>query len=821
MKSKKIFLLLLFCFNGIVFAQNHTKTIDTLKVIATQKDLDPRNNLKKITESGLKENQANYSNNNLIKKQNFLFGSIENELQNAEKLLKIGIDYKEFTTEFNTVVDLKKSATNGIINNTDRFLTYRNLTVTTLMLNEISDRIDNQLKKIGQNHESLSNIQSKLDSLFTAKELYHIPIDSSSKIIYMNRYINLNKDYKSINYRLKNALDSIQKIQILSSKFKFSLQSDLIETEHLRKEELLFFYTKSVDLFSKTEDTKSFWATFAYSFIKESSLLVFYLFNRYNYILFMFLTIIGLHLYLKLLKRKYEKANLYTKFEYSVPIFRNPLSASIVIACTVFQFFLPQPPFVLTGLFWIITGLTLIKLFKNNISNAFLNFWKIIFLLNIFAMFTYTVLLHSVTESWLILGVSVFSVAYGTYTVINRHKWDSKSLIWIVVLMIVLELFAAIGILIGNYNLSKIFMTIGLFNILIAIMLMSTFHLLNEIGQLSEYLKESEGVKKINFKTLEFYKISKGYALLFFIGWIILVNRNSYWYQSFVKPFEDAFIKPRNIGDFNFTFESFFIFLLVIFISAFIAKIVSFLATDKKETLIDSKTNKMGSWLLLVRILIICCGTLLAFSSAGIPMDRFTIIISALGVGIGFGLQTLVNNLVSGIIIAFEKPVNLDDIIEIGGQTGQMKSIGIRSSVITTFDGADVIIPNGDLLNQHMTNWTMGSSKRRYEINIGVAYGTDLKFTKSLIEAILSKHKLVLKNPDPMVLVTEFNDSSIDFAIKYWVPHFNYGNEVKSELNIEIDEVFKANKIVIPFPQQDIHIQNLPEEIEIGKNKKG
>jgi potassium efflux system protein len=105
-------------------------------------------------------------------------------------------------------------------------------------------------------------------------------------------------------------------------------------------------------------------------------------------------------------------------------------------------------------------------------------------------------------------------------------------------------------------------------------------------------------------------------------------------------------------------------------------------------------------------------------------MDRFTIIISASGVGIGFGLQTLVNNLVSGIIIAFEKPVNLDDIIEIGGQTGQMKSIGIRSSIITTFDGANVIIPNGDLLSQHMTNWTMGSTRRRYEINVGVAYGT-------------------------------------------------------------------------------------------------
>lgn len=106
--------------------------------------------------------------------------------------------------------------------------------------------------------------------------------------------------------------------------------------------------------------------------------------------------------------------------------------------------------------------------------------------------------------------------------------------------------------------------------------------------------------------------------------------------------------------------------------------------------------------MLLVRITIITVGVLLAFVSAGIPMDRFAIILGALSVGIGFGLQTLINNLVSGVIIAFEKPINVGDIVEITGQTGRMKSIGIRSSVVTTWDGADVIIPNGDLLNQHL-----------------------------------------------------------------------------------------------------------------------
>lgn len=270
-----------------------------------------------------------------------------------------------------------------------------------------------------------------------------------------------------------------------------------------------------------------------------------------------------------------------------------------------------------------------------------------------------------------------------------------------------------------------------------------------------------------------------------------------------------AFSEEKKIGSFTYSYEGIIVFFLVLVVSVLISKIVSFLTDENKTRETEEKSNSLGSWILLVRIGIISLGFIFAFVSAGIPIDRLTVIIGALGVGIGFGLQTLVNNLVSGLIIAFEKPVNLDDIIEIGTETGKMKSIGIRSSVVTTWDGADIIIPNGDLLSKNLTNWTMGSSKRRYEIPANVAYGTNLKFAKSILREVMEQHPLILKNPEPMIWATHFNDSSIDFVIKYWVPHFNYGNDVKSDLIIAIDEAFKSNNIVIPFPQRDIHVQTL------------
>ena len=822
MKLKNILFFLIVGIHFLGFGQNNRKKqvldtvqIDTVKILSSEEtDKNSYRVFSKFSEEGLIENQNKYSNNFLIRKQNELFNSIDFEIQNAENTIKQGIDYKGFTKELEYEIDIKKLALVGLFENDNRYLTYRNLTVTSLLLSEISNRIESQLIKINGNNEALSSIQNKIDSLFTLKELYQAPADSVSKMIYFNRFMTVDNNYKSLHLRLKNALDSIHKLQIVGTKFKYSVESDKIEIENLRKAEVDDLFIKRESLFKNENNSLGFNYNLQYSLKKESLLVVFYIFNHIMIFGILLLTILGIWLYLHVLKRKYIKSELLQKFKYPVQILKYPFASTLVVTLTLFQFFMSQPPFIITGILWTIIGFSLIFLFKETTTVYYQRFWIIMYVLTLIAICLQAIILKSALESWFILIVSATAIVYGLYSYIHRNKWDSSLLLWIIILMVVLE-FIAIGFLLfGNYNVSKIFMTLGIYNILIAVCLLSTFHLINDIALFSGYISDTEDEKKISFTHLQLYTINKGYTILFIVAWVILVNRNSYWYQTILKPFEDTYSKERSIGDFTFTFESVFIFFAVIVIATFISKIVSFLASDKQKNLSNGKTNKIGSWLLLIRILIITVGILVAFSSAGIPMDRFTIIISALGVGIGFGLQTLVNNLVSGVIIAFEKPVNLDDIVEVGGQTGQMKSIGIRSSVVTTYDGADVIIPNGDLLSQHLTNWTMGSTKRRYEINVGVAYGTDLKLAQSVIMKVLENNVLVLKNPEPMVWFTQFGESSIDISVKYWVPHFNYGNDVKSDLIMAINEVLKENNIVIPFPQQDLHIQPYPKKIE-------
>jgi small-conductance mechanosensitive channel len=196
----------------------------------------------------------------------------------------------------------------------------------------------------------------------------------------------------------------------------------------------------------------------------------------------------------------------------------------------------------------------------------------------------------------------------------------------------------------------------------------------------------------------------------------------------------------------------------------------------------------------------------LAIAAAGIPLDRITIVLGALGVGIGFGLQTLVNNLVSGLIIAFEKPVNVGDVVDIDGQGGTMKSIGFRSSIIATWEGADMVMPNGDLLNSHLINWSLGGNRRRMSIVIGIAYDADLEKARHLLMDILDAEQRLVKSPAPVVQYEQFSSSSIDVKVFFWTRHLRDSYATRSDLIIAITASFRSNGIVIPFPQQDVYL---------------
>jgi small-conductance mechanosensitive channel len=209
---------------------------------------------------------------------------------------------------------------------------------------------------------------------------------------------------------------------------------------------------------------------------------------------------------------------------------------------------------------------------------------------------------------------------------------------------------------------------------------------------------------------------------------------------------------------------------------------------------------------------VLLLGFLLAISAAGVDLDRVSLLAGAFGVGIGFGLQNVVNNFVSGLILLYERPVQIGDMVEVGGTTGEVRRIGIRSSTIRTFQGAEVIVPNANLISDRVVNWTFSDRRRRMEIKVGVAYGTDPERVLALLVGVARAHPDVLSDPAPQALFTGFGESSLDFELRAWTALFDNYVVTQSQLGVAVSRALAEAGIEIPFPQRDVHLRSAHAE---------
>jgi potassium efflux system protein len=217
----------------------------------------------------------------------------------------------------------------------------------------------------------------------------------------------------------------------------------------------------------------------------------------------------------------------------------------------------------------------------------------------------------------------------------------------------------------------------------------------------------------------------------------------------------------------------------------------------------------------LVHYVFIFVGFVLALVALGFEFTKLTIMLSALGVGIGFGLQSVVNNFVSGLILLFERPVRVGDFIELSGngKWAEVKNIGLRATIVQTLDQADVIIPNADLVANQVINWTLSNRRVRLIIPVGVAYGSDISLVMETLITCAIESANVAKTPEPQVLYLSFGESTLDFELRVWVPNAEERLAVISELHQEIDRRFRKAKIEIAFPQQDLHLRSVDESV--------
>jgi len=213
----------------------------------------------------------------------------------------------------------------------------------------------------------------------------------------------------------------------------------------------------------------------------------------------------------------------------------------------------------------------------------------------------------------------------------------------------------------------------------------------------------------------------------------------------------------------------------------------------------------------LAHYAILTIGFLIMLRVLGFELSQLALLGGALGVGIGFGLQAIVNNFASGLILLFERPIKVGDTIQIGSEIGEVKNLGLRATIIQTFDNAEIVVPNSDLVTGQVTNWTLGERKVRIRVPVGVAYGTDVARVLKILLGCAKENDVVLGLPQPTALFLAFGSSSLDFELRVWISEFLDKIQVLSDLNQAIEKALAENDIEIPFPQTDLHLRSVDE----------
>jgi potassium-dependent mechanosensitive channel len=216
---------------------------------------------------------------------------------------------------------------------------------------------------------------------------------------------------------------------------------------------------------------------------------------------------------------------------------------------------------------------------------------------------------------------------------------------------------------------------------------------------------------------------------------------------------------------------------------------------------------------------ILFLGLLAALAAAGFQVGQLTLVFGALGVGIGFGLQDVVRNFVAGLILMFERPIQRGDTVEVAGMVGQVREIGLRATTVTTFDGADVVVPNGMLLADKLVNWTLTGTRRRINVDLSTAYAADPRRTVELLESIARSVDGVSFSPPPNVIVTGLTAGALDFSVRVWTTDLADWVMVRSELAMRIRDGLAEAGIEVPLPQRDLHLRSVSTDAASGLSR--
>ncbi|MFZ4464440.1 MAG: mechanosensitive ion channel family protein [Bacteroidales bacterium] len=503
-----------------------------------------------------------------------------------------------------------------------------------------------------------------------------------------------------------------------------------------------------------------------------------------------------------------HKDNMLTGMHTQKYLQKYPNLASLIMGLAVAPLIFKHAPFAFLDLIFIsLTICVGIIYLKEHAYISRLPFLVLLFsfiilkLINFFSTPTFAGRIIYCSAILLIIPI------YHIYNDLLKHSGEKQKKARIIFILLLLQLTLGwVLIVIGYYPLGRqLFLGAKDAFILALVLSVTVFTFIDYLRIVTYMINKKSKSIKIDHEIIEksLKKIIIALAGVFFVISYLknigIFDEISNWLITFVN-------EQRQLGNSEFTYGSILLFFAIVSGTIYLANLLNTAIVTDDNKLQFRKRSRLGGIMLMVRFAVITAGFIIGVIASGVPITQITVLMGALGVGIGFGLQNIFNNLVSGLIIAIEKPVSVGDMVELGTDSGWIKEIGIRSSNLQTYDGAEVIVPNGELISNKVTNWTLSNKRRRMELQIGVSYKSDPHLVRDLFQQILSEHKEILKNPEPYLLFTGLGESSLNFSLYFWVSDFAEAKRIRSEVLFRVFDVLKEHHIEIPFPQRDIHL---------------
>ncbi|MBC6988668.1 mechanosensitive ion channel family protein [Hymenobacter sp. BT491] len=469
-------------------------------------------------------------------------------------------------------------------------------------------------------------------------------------------------------------------------------------------------------------------------------------------------------------------------FRYLRPV---PIAGTLVVVFSIAPFFDLNPPAAYTDLLELLLLVALSVLLGRCWPRGQFGYWLGIVGLFLGLTFAYATNNPGAGLRWamLLLNVAAVALGLGFRRRLQQGLLPQAAFVPpVVVLFIVLNALAALCNLTGRLSLAKVFSSTGILGLTQIIALSVFVRLLTEAFHLQMQRSRLAGgaAARFNFRKIE-QGLRQVLSVLVCGLWLMTFTANLNIFRPLYRFLDQLLTTPHYLGSIAFSVGNIGLFFAILYISVLLQRYVGhfFGETDDEFT---ADPDRKGSWLVAIRLVLLAVGFLLATMASGLPLDKITIVVGALGVGVGLGLQNIINNLVSGVILIFERPFQVGDFIEVTGKTGRVKDIGIRASKLISPSGSEIIVPNGDLLSGHVINWTLTNNHIRVELGLKLAPGTDLERAKTIIGEEILHNPNTLHKIAPEILLSGVNGQVYDLKVLFWINNIRQEQVLKSEI---------------------------------------